>query len=151
MTTPQQPATGAALRGLGWDIESPFSGNRGELFPVGGFGHTGYTGTDIWIDPWSDTYVILLSNRVHPNGGASTVPMEGKIANAAAEALDIQIPESGSEISRLTGYNESLSEMRAGQSRNGSVETGIDVLEEENFAPLARIEKKHGGKLRVGI
>ncbi|MHB1935228.1 MAG: serine hydrolase [Acidobacteriaceae bacterium] len=151
MTTPQQPATGVALRGLGWDIESPFSGNRGELFPVGSFGHTGFTGTDIWMDPWSDTYVILLSNRVHPNGGVNTVPLEGKIANAAAEALDIQVPESGREISRLTGYNESMTDMRRWPSRNGTVETGIDVLEQENFAPLAALEKKHGGKLRVGV
>ena len=151
MTTPQQPATGIALRGLGWDIESPFSGNRGELFPVGGFGHTGFTGTDIWIDPWSDSYVIFLSNRVHPNGGSSTVALEGKIANAAAEALHIQLPDAGKKISRLTGYNESLTGMRRWPSRNGSVENGIDVLEEENFSPLAALAKKHGGKLRVGL
>jgi uncharacterized protein YbbC (DUF1343 family)/CubicO group peptidase (beta-lactamase class C family) len=151
MTTPQQPATGVALRGLGWDIESPFSGNRGELFPVGGFGHTGFTGTDIWMDPWSDTYVILLSNRVHPDGGGNTIPVEAKVANAAAEALDIQIPESGREISRLTGNNESLTDMRRWPSRNGTAETGIDVLEQENFAPLAELEKKHGGRLRVGV
>lgn len=151
MTTPQQPATGVALRGLGWDIESPFSGNRGEIFPVGGFGHTGFTGTDIWIDPWSDSFVVFLSNRVHPNGGTNTVPLEGKIANAAAEALHIQIPDAGKEISRLTGYNESLTGMRRWPARNGSVQTGIDVLEEEDFATLAGLLKKHGGKLRVGL
>ncbi len=151
MTTPQQPATGASLRGLGWDIESPFSGNRGELFPVGSFGHTGYTGTDIWIDPWSDTYVIMLSNRVHPNGGVSTVALEGQIANAAAEALNIEVPDSGNEISRLTGYNESLTNMRRWESRNGAVETGIDVLEKENFATLAALKRKHSGRLRVGV
>ncbi|MHB1838659.1 MAG: serine hydrolase [Acidobacteriaceae bacterium] len=151
MTTPQQPATGVALRGLGWDIESPFSGNRGELFPVGGFGHTGFTGTDIWIDPWSDSYVVFLSNRVHPNGGPSTVSLEGKIANAAAEALHIQIPDAGKKISHLTGYNESLTGMRRWPSRNGSVENGIDVLEEENFTTLAALANKHGGKLRVGL
>lgn len=151
MTTPQQPATGVALRGLGWDIESPFSGNRGELFPVGGFGHTGFTGTSIWIDPWSNTYVVFLSNRVHPNGGANTIPVEAKIANAAAEDVGIQIPERGKEIARLTGYNESLTDMRRWGSRNGSVENGIDVLEEENFAPLATLAQKHGGKLRVGL
>ena len=61
MTTPAQPATGTALRGLGWDIESPFSSNRGELFPVGSFGHTGFTGTSIWMDPTSDTYVVFMS------------------------------------------------------------------------------------------
>lgn len=151
MTTPQQPATGVSLRGLGWDIESPFSGNRGELFPVGGFGHTGWTGTDLWIDPWSDTYVILLSNRTYPDGNPSIVPLEGRVADAAAEALHIDIPESGREISRLTGYNESLTGMRRLANRNGAAKTGIDVLEEENFAPLAELESKHGGKLRLGI
>lgn len=151
MTTPQQPATGASLRGLGWDIESPFSGNRGELFPVGGFGHTGWTGTDLWIDPGSDTYVILLSNRTYPDGNPSIVPLEGRVADAAAQALSLEIPDSGRQISRLTGYNESLTGMRRLANRNGTVETGIDVLEEENFAPLAGLEDKHGGKLRLGI
>lgn len=151
MTTPQQPATGVSLRGLGWDIESPFSGNRGELFPVGSFGHTGFTGISIWIDPWSDTYVIILSNRVHPNGGVSTVALEGKIATAAAEAVHVQIPERGKEIARLTGYNESLTNMRRWSSRNGKVEAGIDVLEQENFSPLKELERKHGGRLRVGL
>jgi uncharacterized protein YbbC (DUF1343 family)/CubicO group peptidase (beta-lactamase class C family) len=151
MTTPQNPSSAVALRGLGWDIESPFSANRGELFPVGSFGHTGWTGTDIWMDPWSDTYVIFLSNRNYPDRGPNTIPLEGKLANAAAEALDIQIPESGREISRLTGYNESLTDMRRWPNRNGTVDTGIDVLEQEDFAPLAELEKKHGGKLRVGV
>lgn len=151
MTTPEQPPTGLALRGLGWDIESPYSGNRGELFPVGGFGHTGWTGTDIWMDPWSDSYVILLSNRTYPDKRSNTIPMEGKFANAAAEALNIQVPQWGNELARLTGYNESASGMRRWHSRNGHVLTGIDVLEQENFAPLAALEKKHGGKLRVGI
>lgn len=151
MTSPQQPATGVALRGLGWDIESPFSGNRGELFPVGGFGHTGFTGTDIWIDPSSDSYIIFLSNRVHPNGGTNTVPLEGKIANAAAQALHIAPSPEGKQIAHLTGYNESLTGMRRWPSRNGSVETGIDVLEEDNYAALAVLAKKHGGKLRVAL
>ena len=151
MTTPQNPPNGAALRGLGWDIESPYSGNRGELFPVGGFGHTGWTGTDIWMDPWSDSYVIFLSNRNYPDRRPYTIPLEGKIANAAAEALNIQVPERGKQIAHLTGYNEALYNQRRYAARNGKVETGIDVLEQENFAPLAALEKKHGGKLRVGI
>ncbi|MES2220821.1 MAG: serine hydrolase [Acidobacteriota bacterium] len=151
MTTPQNPATAVALRGLGWDIESPFSGNRGELFPVGSFGHTGWTGTDIWMDPWSDSYVIFLSNRNYPDRRPNTIPLEAKLATAAAQALDVQIPERGREIAHLTGYNESLTDMRRWPNRNATVETGIDVLEQENFAPLARLEKKHGGHLRVGI
>ena len=151
MTTPQSPAYAIALRGLGWDIESPFSRNRGELFPVGSFGHTGWTGTDLWIDPWSDSYVIFLSNRTYPNGGGASILLESQIATDAAQALNIQIPERGYEISRLTGYDETIAGLRRMQSRNGVVQTGIDVLEQENFAPLAALEKKHGGRLRVGI
>lgn len=51
MTTPQTPANAASVRGLGWDIDSPFASNRGELLPVGSFGHTGFTGTSLWIEP----------------------------------------------------------------------------------------------------
>ncbi len=55
--------------GLGWDIDSSFSSNRGSLLPVGSFGHTGYTGTSMWIDPYTNTYVILLTNSVLPRQG----------------------------------------------------------------------------------
>ena len=65
MTTPQQPPNLTVVRGLGWDIDSPFSSNRGELLPVGSFGHTGFTGTSLWIDPTTDTYIVLLTNAVH--------------------------------------------------------------------------------------
>ncbi len=68
MTTPQQPPTLTALRGLGWDIDSPLSSNRGELLPVGSFGHTGWTGTSLWIDQTTHTFIILLTNAVHPRG-----------------------------------------------------------------------------------
>src|SRR5262249_9438542 len=57
---PEQPI----LRGLGWDIDSPYSSNRGELYPIGSYGHTGFTGTSIWIDPSTNSYIIVLSNRV---------------------------------------------------------------------------------------
>jgi CubicO group peptidase (beta-lactamase class C family) len=65
MESPQQPATSTILRGLGWDIESPFSSNRGELFPVGSYGHTGFTGTSLWIDPTTKAYIVLLTNAIH--------------------------------------------------------------------------------------
>src|SRR3954463_16671479 len=61
MSTPQQPPTATSVRGLGWDIDSPLSSNRGELLPVGSFGHTGWTGTSIWIDPTTHTYIIILA------------------------------------------------------------------------------------------
>ena len=71
MTSPEQPPTATAVRGFGWDIDSPFSSNRGDLFPVGSYGHTGFTGTSIWIDPSTRTYIILLTNAVHPRGHAA--------------------------------------------------------------------------------
>src|SRR4029453_18953853 len=84
MTTPQQPPWATVLRGLGWDIDSPFATNRGELLPVGSFGHTGFTGTTMWIDPYTQTYLILLTNGLHPRAAASTwakVSFRTKIAN----------------------------------------------------------------------
>jgi CubicO group peptidase (beta-lactamase class C family) len=56
---------------LGWDIDSGFSSPRGQHFPLGSYGHTGFTGTAFWIDPFSKTFFIFLSNRVHPDGKGS--------------------------------------------------------------------------------
>jgi SSS family transporter len=150
MTAPAQPATGTALRGLGWDIDSPFSSNRGELFPVGSFGHTGFTGTSLWMDPTSDTYVVFMSNAVYPNGPTGINSIRGAVANAIARWVKLQ-PDSGSLGATLTGYNESIAGERRRQDRNGTVTTGIDVLEQEHFAPLAALAAKHGGTLRVGL
>jgi len=150
MTIPEQPATGTALRGLGWDIESPFSSNRGELFPVGSFGHTGFTGTSLWIDPTSDTYVVVMANAVYPNGPTGITAIRAAVATAAAITLGVH-PDSGSFIARLTGYNESMAGRRRWQDRNGSVSTGIDVLEADHFAELAALASKHGGALRIGL
>jgi uncharacterized protein YbbC (DUF1343 family) len=87
-TSPATPLNQPILRGLGWDIDSPYSGNRGELFPVGkSYGHTGFTGTSIWIDPGSQTYVILLTNAVHPAAGKAITPLRGKIATIVAAAV----------------------------------------------------------------
>ncbi len=137
MTTPQQPAWAASLRGLGWDIDSPFSTNRGALLPVGGFGHTGFTGTSLWIDPTTETYIIILTNRVHPNGGHSVVSLRSRIATAAVRAL--ALTESETErlrMARITGYNESLMPERRVIARNGEVKDGIDVLEGDDFREL---------------
>jgi SSS family transporter len=150
MTTPAQPATGTALRGLGWDIDSPFSSNRGELFPVGSFGHTGFTGTSLWMDPTSDTYVVFMSNAVYPNGPTGINAIRGAVANAIARWVKLH-PDSGSLAANLTGYNESIAGERRRQDRNGTVTAGIDVLEQEHFAPLAALAAKHGGTLRVGL
>jgi uncharacterized protein YbbC (DUF1343 family)/CubicO group peptidase (beta-lactamase class C family) len=150
MTIPEQPATGTALRGLGWDIDSPFSSNRGELFPVGSFGHTGFTGTSVWMDPTSDTYVVVMANAVYPNGPTGITAIRAAVANAAATTLGLH-SDNGNFIAKLTGYNESMAGRRRWQDRNGSVSTGIDVLEADRFAELAALASKHGGTLRVGL
>ncbi len=150
MTTPGTPATATALRGLGWDIESPFSSNRGELFPVGSFGHTGFTGTSLWIDPSSDTYVIFLSNAVHPNGPKGVTSVRANISDIVATSFGIR-SDSGALAARLTGYNESLTGMRRWSDRNATVLNGIDVLEANHFDKLAKLAQTHGGQLRVGL
>jgi serine-type D-Ala-D-Ala carboxypeptidase len=86
MTTPQTPLGKMVVRGLGWDIDSPYASNRGELFPVGSFGHTGFTGTDIWIDPFSQTYMILLTNAVHPLGEGNVIALRAQVADVAGAA-----------------------------------------------------------------
>ena len=138
MSTPQQPPTASALRGLGWDIDSPFSSNRGEFFPVGSFGHTGFTGTSIWIDPVTNSYVIVLTNAVHPRGSNSgVVSLRSRIASAVAQGLGLTVAEDQAlRLARITGYNEAMSAARLVTARNGSVRTGIDVLESHDFAEL---------------
>ncbi|HEY6491408.1 MAG: exo-beta-N-acetylmuramidase NamZ domain-containing protein [Terracidiphilus sp.] len=137
MSTPQQPANASVLRGVGWDIDSPFSSNRGELLPVGSFGHTGFTGTSLWIDPVTDTYIILLTNAVHPRGGRSTVSLRSRIATAVVEGLDLTVPEQEKlRLARITGYNESLMAAHRLVQRNGTVLNGIDLLEAHDFREL---------------
>lgn len=137
MTTPQQPARSASLRGLGWDIDSPFASNRGELLPVGSYGHSGFTGTSIWIDPVTDTYIIILTNAVHPRGGHSVVSLRSRIATAVIGAVKLRASEEAKlRMARITGYNESLMEERRLTWRNGSTKNGIDVLEEHGFREL---------------
>lgn len=133
MTTPQQPPTATAVRGFGWDLDSPFSSNRGELFPIGSFGHTGFTGTSLWIDPTTNTYIILLTNAVHIKSG-SAIALRTKVASAVAAALKLTVSEREQvRLSKVTGYNESMAAGRRVNSRNGEVKTGIDVLEENDF------------------
>jgi CubicO group peptidase (beta-lactamase class C family) len=88
LLAPHYPAVeGQELFGFGWDIDTDFSKPRGLIFPVGSFGATGFTGTSLWLDPGSDTYVILLSNSIHPRGSPPISGLRGDVATAAAEAL----------------------------------------------------------------
>jgi CubicO group peptidase (beta-lactamase class C family) len=132
-TTPQSPPDQPILRGLGWDIDSPFSSNRGELFPIGSYGHTGFTGTSVWIDPYSQTFVILLTNSVHPNRRPAITSLRSRVATVAAAGLGADQPGI-----QLTGYNETLTGagIHREVARNAQVLTGLDVLADQNFAPL---------------
>jgi uncharacterized protein YbbC (DUF1343 family) len=133
---------GTVLRGFGWDIDSPFSSNRGELLPVGGYGHTGFTGTSLWIDPATKTYIVLLTNAVHINVTSakekgSAASLRTKVATAVAAALALDPAEAEKmRLAIITGYNEMQTAARKVIVRNGTVKTGIDVLEETKFAAL---------------
>ncbi len=124
MTAPQSPSDKIPPRGLGWNIGS-------SLISVGSFEHKGFTGTGIWMDPVSKTYVIILSNRVHPNGKGNVEPLRAKILSLINESIGMASRPS------LGDYDEQW----AGNS--GKVQTGIDVLAGEKFRPLAG--------LRVGL
>jgi uncharacterized protein YbbC (DUF1343 family)/CubicO group peptidase (beta-lactamase class C family) len=87
LASPATPENLPSVRGLGWDIDTSFSSNRGELFPIGSFGHTGFTGTSIWIDPYSHGYVIFLSSRLHPDGKGDVTPLRARVATVAAAEL----------------------------------------------------------------
>ena len=153
MTRPEQPPSAPVLRGFGWDIDSPFSSNRGDLLPVGSYGHTGFTGTSMWIDPTTKSYIILLTNAVHPRGKGNAIALRSKVATAVAAALPLTISEKEAlRWASITGYNEAQSAARRMSVRNGSVKNGIDVLEEHGFDVLQIAGRKNSkDKKRIGL
>jgi uncharacterized protein YbbC (DUF1343 family) len=133
-TSPASPADQPILRGFGWDLDSPFSGNRGDLFPLGSYGHSGFTGTSLWIDPATQTTVILLTNSVHPKRRPPITPLRGKVATIVAAALGLDAPGVA-----IAGYNETLAGAGVHRvvARTADVLSGLDVLAAQQFAPLA--------------
>jgi uncharacterized protein YbbC (DUF1343 family) len=126
MTSIQSPA-GLRPRMIGWDSDPDGYGPRGDLFPLGGFGHTGFTGTSVWADKGTRTVVVILSNRVHPKGEGSADPLRRRIANIVASVVT-------SRAGSSPAFN---------RPSLAGVLAGIDVLEGEKFARI-------GGK-RVGL
>lgn len=146
MTSVQTPPALPVRRGLGWDIDSGYSGPRGTIFPLGSYGHTGWTGTSLWIDPFSQTFVIFLSNRNHPTEDGNVGPLRAKLGTLAAESIrDYNFayvpgalePREG-EAPRLFARGRTPRPLK--QAR---VLDGIDVLVKQKFAPLKG--------LRVGL
>ncbi|WP_390888047.1 serine hydrolase domain-containing protein [Candidatus Mycobacterium wuenschmannii] len=90
LLAPHYPAIeGQELFGFGWDIDTAFSKPRGLVFPVGSFGGTGFTGTSLWLDPGSDTYVVLLTNAIHVRGSEPISGLRGDVATAAADGVGL--------------------------------------------------------------
>lgn len=139
LASPATPAGMTSRRGLGWDIDTSFSANRGELMPLGSFGHTGFTGTSLWIDPVTGLYVVFLSSRLHPNGIGDVTALRGKVATVAAAALATDAL--GSSLSSLgmtgTDFGAATDPLRTPPSVGATpVLAGIDVLARDAFAAL---------------
>jgi len=156
MTSPATPDGMASMRGLGWDIDSSYSSNRGELLPVGSFGHTGFTGTSVWIDPATGVYVVLLANRVHPDGKGDATPLRARVATVVASSLR-QLP-SGPTLREFawtgTDFGAGGTVPLRGDEADGRTLNGIDVLRADGFKLLAGkkvgLVTNHTGRSRTG-
>lgn len=129
-------------RGLGWDISSSFASQRGEKFPLSGYGHTGWTGTSIWIDRDSRTFVVLLSNRNHPTEDGKVKSLRIRVGTLAAEAVGYTKPVPAPDAAPT----EAPAKTAAGDPGDrspGKVLNGIDVLQRDGFSLLKG--------LRVGL
>ncbi|MCC7240321.1 MAG: DUF1343 domain-containing protein [Acidobacteria bacterium] len=152
MTSRATPPGMAANRGLGWDIDTTYSSNRGELFPVGSFGHTGFTGTSLWIDPASQGYVVFMSSRLHPDGTGDVTPLRARVATIAAAAL---VDAATVTAGRAAATPPTLSSASVPPPAPGSpVLAGIDVLARDGFALLkgkrVGLLTNHTGRDRTG-
>jgi uncharacterized protein YbbC (DUF1343 family)/CubicO group peptidase (beta-lactamase class C family) len=134
MTKPHHIPGSYVQRGLGWDIQSPYSKEHNLAFPRGSFGHTGYTGTSIWVDPRSQTFLIILTNRLHPDGRGGVKPLRARVASAVAAALHMGPP------ARVDAGEEPMfarAEVGHGQSDTpDQVKSGLEVLTASGYTLL---------------
>lgn len=150
MTTAATPEGEANVRGLGWDMDSSYSANRGELLPVGSFGHTGFTGTSLWIDPATKAFVIFLSNRLHPEGRGDVTPLRARVATIAASAF------TALDTAGLAGTRRSFDAQTPAvpPPPYTPVLNGIDVMRANGFAALKGMKvgllTNHTGRTRDG-
>jgi len=130
------------LRALGWDVETHYSTNRGALFPLGSFGHTGWTGTSLWLDPATGVFVVLLSARNHPGGEGNAIPLRSRVASVAAAAVaDVDagaLRLASDRIAPLASRPPAPlpREKAAAPSLPFDVRAGVDVLEASGFAAV---------------
>lgn len=140
MTSVQTPEGMWDRRGLGWDIDSGYSRPRGKLFPRGSYGHTGWTGTCLWIDPFSKTFFIFLSNRNHPDGKGDTLALYGTMGTLTAEAVtDFDFNYVPGELPPHRVEKAALVDAKKIDELSNDVPgvlNGIDVLQRDRFAQL---------------
>jgi uncharacterized protein YbbC (DUF1343 family)/CubicO group peptidase (beta-lactamase class C family) len=143
-------------RGLGWDVQTSQSAPRGGLFGPISFGHTGFTGTSVWIDPETETFVIILTSRLHPDGrGASPTSLRYEVATLAAAAILDASPRPASAV--VAAKPDHTAERRpavASAEQRPATRCGIDVLVEQKFRPLRNkrvgLVTNHTGRTRGG-
>lgn len=135
-TEDQLPVSLGVQRGLGWDRSSPYAYQRGEKFPRSGYGHTGWTGTSIWVDPESESFLIFLANRNHPAEGRSIKKLRIAVGTIAAEAVGYSQSVPLSTDASLRGSDALAGMPVAAGGDRIIVKNGIDVLEDEGFASL---------------
>ncbi len=140
MTSVQSPpGLAEARRGLGWDIDSPYAGPRGDLFPIGSYGHSGWTGTSLWIDPFSRTFVILMSNRNHPTEDGNVLALRRKVGTFAAEAVEgFAFDNVPGALPRQAKPGNLSSRLSSGT--DAGVRNGIDSLASSGFGALRRLK-----------
>ncbi len=144
MTRPRCLESGGGCRGYGFGVGSTFSSARGNLFQPGvTFGHTGFTGTLMWFDPQHETFVLLLTNRVHPNGKGSVIDLRRRVVTVVASAIRPLPGEQASPIvtqDPLHGTMVQASGGAAGQEAPAKLPAdvlcGIDVLQRDGFRVL---------------
>ena len=151
MTSPSTPPGERNVRGLGWDINSSFSANKGDLLPSRSFGHTGFTGTSLWIDPGTKTFIVFLSNRVHPDGKGDVTALRARVANVVAGAIRIApLPLADTHDFAQAAASGTV----GGRVTPTRTLTGIDVLQAEGFSRLAGrkigLLTNHTGRTRSG-
>ncbi|HYC89809.1 MAG TPA: serine hydrolase [Thermoanaerobaculia bacterium] len=123
MTTVQSPACVAGLRAGAFDLDTSYSRPRGDLFPLGSFGHTGFTGGFFWIDPRSRSFYVFLSNRVHPDDSGNVTSLQPLLGTLAAKAAGVTATEPPPPARWIAG--------------GMNVHNGIDTVMADEFEPLS--------------
>ncbi len=153
MTSPATPPGEPNVRGFGWDIDSSFSANRGELMPLGSFGHTGFTGTSIWIDPATEVFIVFLSSRLHPDGKGDVTPLRARVATIVQSSLTADVTAAAGRVGwSRQAFESQIPAVPAAPALQALA--GVDVARADGFKVLAGLRvglvTNHTGRARDG-